>query len=341
MTSVMRVGRVAAFPVDRRSLLYGAVAVLLLAVIAVATLTLGRLGIPLAELPSALLGGAEGSSAFVLERLRGPRLVTAVLVGALLGISGTLFQTVTRNPLGSPDVIGLGAGAGAGAALASLVFAGMPAAVGAVLGAGIATALVFVCTGRGFRSPTRTIIAGIAVAAIAYAVTQYVVSVKLRDAASQLAAYLVGSLNAASMQDVVVTGGALAVLLPAATALAPKTALLELGDDVAAGLGVATDRTRSTAVLLSVAAAGAAVAAAGPVSFIALTAPHITRRLTRAAHAGILPTALTGAVLMGAADLAAQQIPLFDGLPVGVLTLGVGGVYLGWLLVQERSRGRL
>jgi iron complex transport system permease protein len=339
--SVVLRARGVAVPVEPRAVVFGSVTAVALVVVAVLTLTLGDLGVPLAELPAALLGGADGTAAFVLERLRGPRLATAALAGALLGLSGALFQTVTRNPLGSPDVIGLGAGAGAGAAVVAVAFPLAPAAVGAVLGAAAATALVHVSTGRGFRSPTRTIIAGIAVAALAAAVTQYVVSTRLRDAASQLAAYLVGSLNAADLQDVLVTLGAVVVLLPAAAALSRDVSLLEMGDDTAAGVGVDPDRTRTRAVVVSVLAAVAAVAATGPVAFVALTAPQIARRVIRTSGTSVVPAALTGALLLAVADLAAQHAPLVAGLPVGVLTLGVGGLYLGYLLVREHRRGRL
>lgn len=340
MSAVIRAGRLAV-PVPRSAMVFCAATAALLLVVATLTLTLGDLGIPLAELPAALVSGAEGKTAFVLERLRGPRLATAILAGALLGVSGALFQTVTRNPLGSPDIIGLGAGAGAGVAVFTLTLPLIPASIGAVLGAGIATGLVYVCTGRGFRSPTRTIIAGIAVAALASAITQYVVSTQLRDAASQLAAYLVGSLNAANLQDVLVTGVAAALLIPAALAVSRDVSLLEMGDDTAAGVGVDPNRARTIAVILSVFAAGAAVAAAGPIAFVALTAPQIARRIIRTSDVSVVPSALTGALILTLADLAAQQAPIVAGLPVGVLTLGVGGIYLGYLLVREHSKGRL
>ncbi|MBT0772524.1 iron chelate uptake ABC transporter family permease subunit [Kineosporia sp. J2-2] len=338
---IVRLKHTVALPLHRGSVLYCWVTALAVLAAGVATLCLGRLGIPLADLPSALLGGAEGKTAFVLERLRGPRLATAVLTGALLGLSGALFQGVTRNPLGSPDVIGLGAGAGAGVAVTSLHATGVPTPVGAVLGAAVAALLVHLCTGTGFRSPTRTIVAGIGVSAAAYALTQYVVSVRLRDAAAQLAAYLAGSLNAASARDVAVAGVALAVTLPLAMTLPVSMRLLEMGDETAAGLGVDPDRVRTAAIVLSVVAAGAAVAAAGPIAFVALTAPQIARRTIGSAQAGVLPAAFTGALIMVLADLAAQQVPAFDGLPVGVLTLGVGGCYLGHLLLDQHRKGRL
>jgi iron complex transport system permease protein len=336
MSATVRIGPLAV-PVRVRAVIFCAVTAAVLVVVAVLSLTLGSAGIPLAELPSVLLGRAEGMAEFVFERLRGPRLATAIFAGALLGVSGALFQTVTRNPLGSPDVIGLGAGAGAGVAVTTLVVPVVPP----VLGAAVATGLVFVSTGRGFRSPARTIIAGIAVAALAYAVTQYIVSTQLRDAASQLAEYLVGSLNVRNAQHVLVTGVGAAVLLPAAMALSRNVSLLEMGDETAAGVGVDPARTRTLAVCLSVLAAGVSVAGSGPIAFVALTAPQIARRVIGTSDVSVVPSALTGALILTVADLAAQQAPYVQDLPVGVLTLGVGGVYLGYLLVREHSKGRL
>ncbi|MEW6894658.1 iron chelate uptake ABC transporter family permease subunit [Trueperella pyogenes] len=309
-----------------------------LLIISVCTLTFGDLGLRLAELPSALFGYSSGKSAFVLERIRGPRLATAILAGALLGLSGTLFQTVTRNPLGSPDVIGVGAGAGAGAAISSLLIPIVPASVGAVGGAALATLLVYVFTGRGFRSSAHIILAGIGVSTFAYALTQYVVSTHLHDKAAVLAGYLVGSLNAVNLCDVTVTGLALLLLLPTSFALSTNISLLEIGDEAATGLGVNPDRTRTQAIVISVIASGTAVSAIGPVAFVALTAPQIARRLIRSSQVNIASSALTGALILATADLAAQHLPLLTGLPVGILTLGIGGLYLGYLLTHEKRK---
>lgn len=336
-----RVGSAVSVRIHRGALGYSAAMIMVLLVGAGLPLTMGRFGIAPSELPGAILSGGEGQTGFVLRRLRGPRLVTAGLVGSLLGLSGYLFQTVTRNPLGSPDVIGLGAAAGAGVALSALVFTSVPTALAAAGGAAIGAFVVFVSTGKGFRSPTRTIIAGIGVAAGAHAVTQYVVSVKLRDAAAHLAAYLVGSLNAVSWDDVTVTGLSLAVFLPLSVAIAPHIRLLEMGDDVAAALGSYPERMKTVAIVIAVMAAGAAVSAAGPISFVALTAPQIAKRMIGSSESGAIPAALTGAVILVMADLGAQQIGVLSGLPVGVVTLGVGGAYLGYLLLALKIRGRI
>ncbi|HEY0188194.1 MAG TPA: iron chelate uptake ABC transporter family permease subunit [Cellulomonas sp.] len=338
----LRIGRLVALPVRRRTVLWCAVLVLATAVAGAATLSMGRLGIPLADLPTALAGDVDGTAAFVLQRLRGPRLVVAIEVGAALGISGALFQTVTRNPLGSPDVIGLGAGAGAGAALASLLWPGVvPVPVGALAGAGVAMVLVHLATGSGFSSPGRVIVAGIGVAAMAGAVTQYVVATVLRDQATQLSAYLTGSIATVDTDDVRLLGLALLVVLPAALALSERLRLIELGDELADSLGGQARRTRAIAIVVSVVAAAAAVTVAGPVAFVALTAPQIARRLTGSAGAGVVAAALTGALVMVLADLVVQQAPWADGLPVGILTGAVGGAYLGYLLLREWTKGRM
>lgn len=338
----LRVGRGFAVPVRRVSVVTALVLLLLLFAASAATLSLGRLGIPLAELGEALTGRAEGKNAFVLERLRGPRLVVALGVGCALGLSGALFQSATRNPLGSPDVIGLGAGAGAGAAFAALMLPGtVTVALGALVGGVLAMALVYLSTGTGFRNPARLVVAGIGVAAICTAVTQYVVYAMERDNAAALSAYVNGSLDSRSWEDATTIGLILLAVVPLTALLARRLDVGEMGDDIAQGLGSDPKRTKTYAVLLAIVLSAGAVSVAGPISFIALTAPQIARRMTRASGPHLLLAALTGALLMALADLCAQQLPLFEGLPVGIYTMAIGGAYLGHLLIRERKRGAL
>lgn len=336
---LLRLGSRVALPVSPRNLTVAAVLGALILICGLVTLSAGSLGVAPAEAVAALAGEADGKVQFVLERLRGPRLLVAVGVGLALGLSGSLFQTVTRNPLGSPDVLGLGAGAGAGVAMTTLLGSGMvPAPVGAVAGAGIAILLVWWSSGVGFASPARVIVTGIGVASMATALTHYVVAVALHDAAHDLAAYTMGSLGTRSMEHAALIGVALAVLLPALVLLAHRLRPMDLGDELADTLGSGAARTRTAAIVLAVLLAAAAVAVAGPISFVALTAPHIARRLTRAPGPNLAVSALVGAMILVSADLAAQQLPFLDGLPVGIVTAGVGGVYLGHLLIVEWRR---
>ncbi|MFI1888599.1 FecCD family ABC transporter permease [Streptomyces jumonjinensis] len=338
----LTVGRTIAVPARRVSVLTALGLLALIAAASAATLSLGRLGIPLAELGEALSGGATGKNAFVLERLRGPRLTVALGTGAALGISGALFQSATRNPLGSPDVIGLSAGAGAGAAFTALLLPGtVSVPLGALLGAVLAMALVYVSTGTGFRNPARLVVAGIGVAAICTAVTQYVVYAMERDNASALTSYVNGSLSSRSWADATTIGLVLLVVLPLVALIARRLDIGEMGDDIAQGLGSDPKRTKTYAVVLAIVLSAGAVAVAGPISFIALTAPQIAKRITRVPGPHLLLSGLTGALLLVLADLAAQQLPLFDDLPVGIYTMAIGGAYLGCLLVRERRKGAL
>ncbi|WP_084962415.1 FecCD family ABC transporter permease [Thermoactinospora rubra] len=332
-----------AIPLARAGVVAGLAVLVLLLAAAVATLSMGRLGVPVPDLLHALTHGpSEGKQAFVLERLRGPRLAVAVGTGAALGLSGALFQTVTRNPLGSPDVIGLSAGAGAGAAVAALLLPGtLPPWAGALAGAALAMALVYFSTGTGFRNPGRLIVAGIGVYAIATAIIQYVVYAVERDRAAALTAYVNGSLSARSWEHAATVWATLLAVVPLVLLLSRRLAVTELGDELAAGLGADPRRARSAAVVLSIVLSAGAVAVAGPISFIALTAPQIAKRLTRLPGPHLTLATLVGALLLVLADLAAQQAPLPGSLPVGVYTLALGGLYLGYLLIREWRKGSL
>lgn len=332
---VLRIGGHLAWPVRRRSLVLAAVLALLIAVTATATLTLGVVSVPLSDLPGVFVGRASPIGLRVYDLLTGPRLSVALGAGAALGISGALFQTVARNPLGSPDVIGVSAGAGAGAAFVGLFLPGFSIPLGAVLGAAAAVGLVAISTGSGLANPMKLVLAGIGVSAMALAFTQYVVYVARRDQAMALAAYLNGSLSSRSWDHASTIWTLLLVCAVPLALLSGPLGLTEMGDEVAAALGVDAAATRRWAVLLSVVLAGGAVAVVGPVAFIALTAPHITRRLARSARPTLLLSGAMGALLLSAADLVTQQVETFKGLPVGILTLAIGGAYLGLLLVAE------
>ncbi|MFF0424685.1 FecCD family ABC transporter permease [Streptomyces sp. NPDC004520] len=337
--SLLRIGPWVSVPVRRRTAVAAAVTLLLLLGAAVATLSMGRLGIHPADLPSALMGEVTGKNRFVLNRLRGPRLVVAIGTGAAFGLSGALFQSVTRNPLGSPDVIGLGAGSGAGAAAAALFFPDLvPVPVGALLGAVLAMAVVYFSTGTGFRNPGRLVVAGIGVSAMATALTQYVVYAVERDKAGALTAYVNGSLAARSWDDATTIGVVLLVCLPLAALLARPLSIGEMGEDLSTGLGARPARTATAAVSLSIVLSAGAVAVAGPIAFVSLTAPQIAKRVTRGGGPHLVMSTLLGALLLVLADLTAQQLPLFDNLPVGLYTMAVGGAYLGYLLLREWKR---
>lgn len=287
-----------------------------------------------------LLGGGDSSTAFIVETLRLPRTLTALLVGAALGVAGAIFQSIARNPLGSPDVIGFTYGAATGALVVILVWDGgsRAIAVGAIVAGFLTAAAVYLLSLRGGVQGYRLVLVGIGIGAMMLAVNDYLITRARKDDAYEAARWLVGSLNDAAWENVVPIAIALALLLPVALLLGRRLRMLEMGDDAARALGVNVERSRLALSGTGVALTAVGVASTGPIAFVALAAPQLARRLTRTASPGLATSALMGATVLVLSDLAGQRLAPKD-LPVGVVTGLVGGVYLAWLLSREwRSR---
>ena len=314
-------------------------ALLALLVVSVGT---GEFEIPPGEVVAALVGQGDRSTEFVVETLRLPRALTGALVGAALGIGGAIFQSVTRNPLGSPDVVGFIQGASAGAVLEIVVVGGgtFAIAAGSVVG-GIGTAvLVYVLSFRGGGvTGYRLVLVGIGISAMMIAVTDYLLTRSSLDQALASQVWLTGSLNGRGWEHVRPVAAGLAVLLPLAALLTRPLRSLELGDDAARALGVPVERARLALIFVAVALTAVAVASAGPIVFVSLAAPQIARRLTRVPGPGVGCAALMGAVLLVGADCASQRLFGDVQLPVGVVTGVAGGAYLACLLTREWRRG--
>lgn len=337
--------RMRAAPGRARSRTAIVVGVLLAALIGVAVvgLTLGEVPTSLADVVTTLTGRGSAQNEFVILGLRLPRLVTGAAVGAALGASGAVFQSLTRNPLGSPDIVGFTAGSATGAVLAIVVFGGGTAVVaGGALVGGLACALLVLAlaSSGGTTTGYRFVLIGIGTAAVLTAANGYLITRASLGDATTAQAWIVGSLNARGWETAVPLIVALLVLVPAALLGQRTLSVLELGDDVASALGVRLTRARIALVTCGVALAAAGTAAAGPVGFVALAAPQLARRLTRGSGAGIAAAAAMGALLLVTSDVVAQRALAPVTLPVGVVTGLVGGVYLGWLLWTGRSRAR-
>ena len=297
-----------------------------------------------------LTGGEKipGASFIVMEN-KLPRAIVGLLTGLAFGLSGALFQTMLRNPLASPDVIGISHGASASAVVAIVVFgaSGATVSAAALLGA-LAVALLIYLISRGGNlrgssgnaAGNRLVLAGVGIAAALGAVVNFLMTrADIRTAAEALI-WLNGSLNPATWERIGTLLPALCVLLPLAAGLAKPLRLLELGDDTAAGLGVRVGAVRLGLVLTAVALAAVATAAAGPVSFVAFLAGPIARRVT--GKPSLPASALTGAVIVLAADYFAYNLAplLLDGtvLPVGVVTGALGAPFLLWLLATSNRK---
>lgn len=289
----------------------------------------------------ALTGQGPAATRFIVTTLRLPRALDAVAVGAALGTSGAIFQSLTRNPLGSPDVIGFGNGAATGALIAIVWAHAGPAAVAlSAIAGGVLTATAVLALVRGHaRSGHRLILTGIGVSALLYAANSWIlVRARLEDAAIAQV-WLIGSLNGRGWEHAIPVGCAVGLLLPLAAGYGSRLTVLSLGDDAATALGVGVERTRVALVMIAVALVAVATASAGPIAFVALAAPHVAARITRPGGNGLLLAALTGSVLLCGADIVAQRLIAGTQLPVGVLTGLMGGVFLLWLLSAGRRRG--
>lgn len=340
-----------------RTGLLGAGVVILFAV----TVLLGSYTVTIPDffriLTAHLTGGEKipGASFIVMEN-KLPRAVLGILIGVAFGLSGGLFQTMLRNPLASPDVIGISYGASAAAVLAIVVFGASGAAVSAAALAGaIGVALLIYAIsrgsggrgsggrgsgGRGNAASNRLILAGVGIAAALGAVVNFLMTRADIRTASEALIWLNGSLNSVNWERVGILLASLAVLVPALAILARPLRMLELGDDAAAGLGIRVNAVRFGLVITAVALAAVATAAAGPVAFVAFLAGPIARRFV--GRPSLPASAFTGALIVLAADYFAYNVaPLVLGgtvLPVGVITGALGAPFLLWLLVTSNRK---
>ncbi|MEU3224951.1 iron ABC transporter permease [Streptomyces sp. NPDC006976] len=305
----------------------------------------GDFPIGLSRVIATILGRGEPVDEFVIMDLRMPRALAGLVVGVALGVSGAITQSVARNPLASPDILGITGGASAVAVFLVTVSGGAAAAVtdavglsAAALLGGLGTGLLvyFLAWRRGIDG-FRLILIGISVSAAMQAITTWLlVSADIRDVA-RAQAWLVGSLDNRSWGEVRVALWCTLALLAVVICLAFQFKPLHLGDEVAAGLGVRITRVRAVMLLCAVLLAAAAVSAAGPVPFVALVAPQVAMRLARHPTPPMAASGLVGGLLLTGSDLIARTaLPI--ALPVGVVTAAIGGPFLVYLLVRANLR---
>ncbi|MEM8707622.1 MAG: iron chelate uptake ABC transporter family permease subunit [Actinomycetota bacterium] len=312
-------------------------------VLGLVSISVGGFDIPLADVIGHLLGNPTEDTEFIVGTLRLPRVLTAIGVGFAFGMSGAIFQSLVRNPLGSPDLIGFNSGAALGAVIVIFSVEGSRAQVsaGAVAGGLIVAVLVYVLAWRRGVQAYRLVLVGIgAKFAVDALVDYWLTRAELRDVA-EAAVWLTGSLNGRSWDDFRTVAFALVVLGPLAVLAQRRLDRLELGDDSASALGVRVSRAKFGLVLVGVGLASLGVAAAGPVVFIAFVAGPVARRLVSSPSACVVPAGFVGAFLMVLADLAARNLIPGTEVPVGIMTAAIGGPYLLWLLHRQARSGAL
>jgi iron complex transport system permease protein len=277
---------------------------------------------------------------FTVLDVRLPRLLCALVAGFALGVSGALFQELTENPLGSPDIIGFTGGAATGAVMVIVSGGGalVGTAAGALVGGLVTAAVIYLLAWRAGLDGYRLILVGIGVTAVLGAARTYVLSRADLEQATAGLRWLSGSLTGRGWGDVAVAAIGFMVLASATAPLHRAVSRLSAGPDLATSQGLNVGRTRVLIALVGTAWVAVAVVVAGPISFVALAAPHIARSLSRASGVPLFSAGMVGAVLLVVADLVALRVLSPTQLPTGVVTAVLGGVYLLWLL-QRLRRG--
>lgn len=340
----LRVGATS-WRVSPRAFLCALVAAALAVGLFIVDLAYGDLDIPFGEVVAALLGDESGVNSFIVRDLRLPEGAVALLSGIALGLSGALIQTFARNPLASPDVIGINAGASAGAVAYIVLFASVdpdaPAGVSddvalplaAFVGALLAAALLYLTAWRSGLDGRRLVLVGIGIAAALTACTSWLLVTAQLQTAASAQVWLSGSLSGANFTNVRWLLAVVIIVAPIAILLSSTLNVLELGDDSARALGVRITFSQGLVLLAAVLLSAVAVSAVGPIGFVAFVCPQIARRLAGVSRPPLVTSALVGAVLVLVADVISRL--WLTGLAVGVVTSLIGAPYFIYLLVRH------
>ncbi|OPA80455.1 iron ABC transporter permease [Paenibacillus selenitireducens] len=307
------------------------------------SLSLGSMKIPPMQVMRAVLHiNPDPAYEVVVQNLRLPRIVIAILVGASLAIAGAILQGVVRNPLASPDLIGVTGGASVAAVGFITLTAGqfsiqwLPFV--AMFGAFIAAGLNYVLAWKNGVTPLRLILIGIAIASAMSALTSFLLLTGPIYLASQALGWITGSIYGTSWTHVLAFLPWVVIFIPLALFYAKNINVQQLGDATAIGLGSRIQKDRLILIAISVILSGAAVGVAGGIGFIGLMAPHLARRLVGPIYGRLLPvSALFGALLLVLADFAARTI--FDPLdiPAGIFTAAIGGPFFLYILYRKKK----
>ncbi|MET0187718.1 MAG: iron chelate uptake ABC transporter family permease subunit [Pseudonocardia sediminis] len=310
----------------------------------------GDFPIGLGDVLATLFGAGDPSQQFIVLELRLPRSLTGALVGGALAVSGAILQSIARNPLASPDIIGISWGASAAAVFVIVLGGGVSAVGGSFAAVGLpiaalagglvsATAIYALAWRRGVQG-YRLVLVGIGINAVLVAAVNWLLTVAQIYQAAQAQVWLNGSLNARSWDDVIPVSIALVVLVPLAMILAFVLGGLQYGDDTARGLGIRVNHARTALLLVSVGLASVATAAAGPIAFVALVSPQLAQRLCRTPSPPLGVSLVLGAALVVVSDVIARTAFGGTELPVGIVTAVLGAPYLMFLLARHRREAR-
>ncbi|MYU23197.1 iron ABC transporter permease [Streptomyces sp. SID8352] len=306
-----------------------------------ASVLLGGVGsVDLSDVLPAALGLRTGLADYLIFQLRMPRTLSAVLAGALFGLAGALYQRIVRNPLATPDIVGISAGAGAGAAtvllLAPAATAGVGTPAAAIAGSFVMVAVVYALSWRRGIDTYRLVLVGIGLSGVCAAYTNYLFTLADESSVAVATRWLIGSTSAADWDGVTTLALGLAVCLFGTGLVHRPLADMALGDQLATGLGTKVAPARVAVLLLGAGAAALATSVVGPVGFVSLVSGPIAQRLVGGDRA-VAVAPLVGAVVVIGSDVLAQNAPLISPVPTGVLTALLGAPYFVWLILRRRQ----
>ncbi|WP_143415317.1 iron ABC transporter permease [Geobacillus sp. E263] len=342
----LRIGKSISFLVDKKAITISLILLAVNVVIFLVSIGSGEMYISPLEIAKTLFGNGSDMNEVVIYTFRLPRILVALLAGMLLAAAGAILQGMIRNPLASPDVLGITGGAAAAVVAFLTLFSDenhsltisihwLPFA--AFLGATITALLVYVLSWKNGMAPLRLVLIGVGISALMQACTTLLMITGPIYRASQANVWITGSVYGASWKHVTLLAPWALILLAISFLSVRKMNIQELGDELAIGAGVSLQKQRFFLLLLSTALTGGAVAFAGGIGFVGLMAPHMARRLVGSSFGALLPaSALLGAILVMAADLAGRTLFAPMEIPAGVFTAAVGAPYFIYLLYKKR-----
>jgi iron complex transport system permease protein len=316
-------------------------ALMVTALIMLGSLSLGKVMLSPLEVLRILLSNQDASLTFIVEQLRFPRILLAALVGAALSVSGLILQSIIRNPLASPDLLGITSGASAAAVLYlsffSVALGQQYLPLAAMLGAGLAALAIYLLAWKQGTSPLRLVLIGVGISAMLTAATTFILVFSPLTTTLSAYVWLTGSVYGASWPEPLALGAWLLGICPLLVFLARQVMVQQLDDSLALGIGVRVQWLRAGLLLVSVALAGAAIAWGGAIAFVGLIAPHIAKRLVAPGFGGqAVMAALVGANLVVLADLAGRTLFLPLDLPAGIFVAVLGTPFFLYLLIKQR-----
>jgi iron complex transport system permease protein len=336
------------FLLDKKVIMLYLTLLLISGVLLIVSIGVGQMYISPKDTVKALFGFGDEMQNLVVQSLRLPRILLAFLAGMALAVSGAILQGIIRNPLASPDYIGITSGAAfatvgffaifsdrSNSLSVSIHWLPLAACIGAL---SVGLFIYFLSWKKGV-SPIRLILIGIGLEAVTGALRDLMILMGPIFLASRAHIWITGSVNGANWKEVVVLLPMLAVLLFIAFVYVRKVNVQELGEEMATNLGSHVQKERFVLLVLSTSLAGGAVAFAGGIGFVGLMAPHIGRKLVGSAFGGLLPvSALIGGIIVVVADLIARTAFAPLEIPAGVFTSAIGAPYFIYLLYKNRKK---